>query len=86
MRPMSFATLGGAPTAKIRYDNLPAAVAQVLGFSRTAVETARWTAFRSHFAVDPFSCQPDFPGAHEKPVSRGRSAGSAATTWSPSLL
>ncbi|MBM2623912.1 IS21 family transposase [Actinoplanes sp. LDG1-06] len=62
----AFAALGGVPTGKIRYDNLRAAVAQVLGFSRQRVETSRWTAFRSHFSVDPFYCQPGLQGAHEK--------------------
>jgi transposase len=62
----AFTALGGVPTGKIRYDNLRAAVAQVLGFSRQRVETARWTAFRSHFTVDPFYCQPGLQGAHEK--------------------
>jgi len=62
----AFTTLGGVPTGKIRYDNLKAAVAQVLGFTRQRVETARWTAFRSHFSVDPFYCQPGLQGAHEK--------------------
>ncbi|MEV4281732.1 hypothetical protein [Actinoplanes xinjiangensis] len=42
----AFTTLGGVPTGKIRYDNLRAAVAQVLGFSRQRVETARWTGYR----------------------------------------
>ena len=60
-----FTTLGGVPTGKIRYD-LKAAVAQVLGFARQRVETARWQAFRSHFTVDPFYCQPGLQGAHEK--------------------
>jgi transposase len=62
----AFATLGGVPTGKIRYDNLKAAVAQVLGFSRQRVETARWTAFRSHYGIDAFYCQPGLQGAHEK--------------------
>jgi transposase len=62
----AFTTLGGVPTGKIRYDNLRAAVARVLGFTRQRVETTRWTAFRSHFAVDPFYCQPGLQGAHEK--------------------
>jgi hypothetical protein len=62
----AFTTLGGVPTGKIRYDNLRAAVAQVLGFSRQRVETMRWTAFRSHFSVDAFYCQPGLQGAHEK--------------------
>jgi hypothetical protein len=40
--------LGGVPTGKIRYDNLKAAVASVIGFSRQRVEADRWTAVRSH--------------------------------------
>lgn len=62
----AFTALGGVPTGKIRYDNLKAAVAQVLGFSRQRVETARWTAFRSHYGIDAFYCQPGLQGAHEK--------------------
>ena len=59
-------TLGGVPTGKVRYDNLKAAVAQVLGFNRARVETERWIAFRSHFDLDAFYCQPGQQGAHEK--------------------
>jgi transposase len=62
----AFRVLGGVPTGKIRYDNLKAAVAQVLGFTRNRVETERWTAFRSHWSVEPFYCQPGERGAHEK--------------------
>ncbi|WP_078289992.1 IS21 family transposase [Mycobacterium sp. D16R24] len=62
----AFDTLGGIPAGKIRYDNLKAAVAQVIGFSRQRVETDRWVAFRSHFDVDAFYCQPGITGAHEK--------------------
>jgi transposase len=58
--------LGGVPVGKVRYDNLKAAVAQVLGFNRQRVETERWTAFRSHFGLDAFYCQPGLAGAHEK--------------------
>jgi hypothetical protein len=58
--------LGGVPTGKVRYDNLKAAVAQVLGFSRQRVETERWTAFRSHYGLDSLYCQPGIRGAHEK--------------------
>jgi hypothetical protein len=39
--------LGGVPRGRVRYDNLKAAVAQVLGLSRARVETDRWIAFRS---------------------------------------
>jgi transposase len=62
----AFEVLGGVPVGQIRYDNLKAAVAQVLGFTRQRVENERWTAFRSHFAIDPFYCQPGLQGAHEK--------------------
>jgi len=61
-----YAASHGVPTDKVRYDNLKAAVAQVLGFSRHRVETERWTAFRSHYGLEAFYCQPGFQGAHEK--------------------
>ncbi|MFZ2527497.1 MAG: hypothetical protein WAX14_07565 [Rhodococcus sp. (in: high G+C Gram-positive bacteria)] len=54
------------PAGKIRYDNLKAAVARVLGFSRARVEADRWTAFRSHYDLKAFYCQPGITGAHEK--------------------
>jgi transposase len=44
----AFRVLGGVPAGKVRYDNLKAAVAQVIGLSRSRVEADRWTAFRSH--------------------------------------
>ena len=62
----AFRVLGGVPGGKIRYDNLKSAVAQVIGFSRSRVETDRWTAFRSHWGLDVFYCQPGIAGAHEK--------------------
>lgn len=62
----AFTVLGGVPFDKIRYDNLKAAVAQVLGLTRQRVETDRWIAFRSHMAIDSFYCQPGLTGAHEK--------------------
>lgn len=62
----AFTVLGGVPVGQVRYDNLKAAVAQVLGFSRQRVETERWSAFRSHWAIEPFYCQPGLSGAHEK--------------------
>jgi len=58
--------LGGVPTGKVRYDNLKSAVAQVLGFSRQRRENERWTAFRSHYGLEAFYCQPGISGAHEK--------------------
>ncbi len=62
----AFNVLGGVPTGKIRYDNLKAAVASVVGFSRQRAETDRWTAFRSHYGIEAFYCQPGIQGAHEK--------------------
>lgn len=62
----AFRVLGGVPVGAIRYDNLKAAVANVLGFTRQRVENERWTAFRSHFSIEPFYCQPGLQGAHEK--------------------
>jgi hypothetical protein len=62
----ALAVLGGVPTGPVRYDNLKAAVAQVLGFNRARVETDRWTAFRSHYGLEAFYCQPGIDGAHEK--------------------
>jgi transposase len=62
----AFRVLGGVPSGKIRYDNLKAAVAQVTGLGRLRVEVDRWTAFRSHWGIDAFYCQPGIGGAHEK--------------------
>lgn len=64
--------LGGVPTGKVRYDNPRAAVAQVLGFSRRRVEAERWTAFRSHYGLEAFYCQPGIRGAHEKGGAEGQ--------------
>lgn len=50
----AFRILGGVPAGKIRYDNLKSAVAQVIGLSRSRVETGRWTAFRSHWGLEAF--------------------------------
>jgi hypothetical protein len=61
----ALSVMGGVPTGKVRYDNLKAAVARVLG-SRRRIENERWTAFRSHYALDVLYCQPGIEGAHEK--------------------
>ncbi|MGW3653538.1 IS21 family transposase [Streptomyces sp. NPDC000878] len=58
--------LGGVPRGKVRYDNLKAAVAQILGFSRQRTEPERWIAFRSHWGIESFYCRPGIEGAHEK--------------------
>jgi transposase len=59
-------TLGGVPRSKVRYDNLKAAVARVLGLSRARVEADRWIAFKSHFGIESFYCRLGIEGAHEK--------------------
>ena len=62
----AFDVLGGVPFGKVRYDNLKAAVATVLGLSRSRTEVPRWTAFRSHYGIEAFYCRPGREGAHEK--------------------
>ena len=61
---LAFAHFGGVP-ARIRYDNLKAAVAKVL-FGRDRVENERFVALRSHYGFDSFYCRPGIEGAHEK--------------------
>ncbi|MDN3259845.1 hypothetical protein QWJ26_08465 [Streptomyces sp. CSDS2] len=73
-------TLGGVPRGRVRYDNLKAAVAQVLGLSRARVETDRWIAFRSHFGIEASTAAQAATAPTRKAVSRVRSATSAATT------
>ncbi|WP_240929297.1 Mu transposase domain-containing protein [Streptomyces coryli] len=53
------------PIGKVRYDNLRSAVSRVLGF-RDRREAERWVAFRSHYGLEAFYCQPGKEGAHEK--------------------
>jgi hypothetical protein len=74
----AFRTLGGVPVGKIRYDNLQAAVASVLGFSRQRAETYRWTAFGSHYGIEAFYWQPGITGAHEKGGAEGQIGPSCA--------
>jgi transposase len=62
----AFTVFGGVPY-RIRYDNLKAAVAKVIGLGRHRVENERWTAFRSTYGIDdPFYCLSGVRGAHEK--------------------
>jgi hypothetical protein len=61
----AFSVLGGVPFGQIRYDNLKAAVARLLGLGRLREETDRWTAYRS-VGFDAFYCQPGQRGAHKK--------------------
>jgi transposase len=60
----AFERLGGVP-ARIRYDNLTAAVTRVLK-GRDRVEADRFVALRSHHGFDSFFCEPGERGAHEK--------------------
>ncbi|WP_373281170.1 hypothetical protein [Nocardia araoensis] len=66
--------LGGVPFGKVRYDNLNAAVARVIGLPRRRVETDRWTAFRSHWNLDVFYCQLELPGLTRRAVWKAISA------------
>ena len=54
----------GVP-ARIRYDNLKAAVEKILR-GRDRLESDRFVALRSHYGFDSFFCQPGVKGAHEK--------------------
>ena len=60
----AFEAFGGVP-ARIRYDNLKAAVAKVLR-RRDRAESERFTLMRSHYRFDSFFCIPGVEGAHEK--------------------
>lgn len=66
----ALSVLGGVPRGKVRYDNLKAAVAQVLGFSRQRTEPERWIAFRSHWGIESFYCRPG-TGLRQVPCLRG---------------
>jgi transposase len=61
----AFERLGGVPTGMVRYDNLKSAVSRVL-FGRSREESQRWVAFRGHYLLEAFYCQPGVGGAHEK--------------------
>ena len=60
----AFEHFGGVP-ARIRYDNLKAAVEKILR-GRDRLESERFVALRSHYGFDSFFCQPGVKGAHEK--------------------
>jgi transposase len=60
----AFEHFGGTP-ARIRYDNLKAAVERVLR-GRDRLESDRFVAMRSHYGFDSFFCQPGIKGSHEK--------------------
>ena len=65
--------LGGVPRGQLRYDNLKAAVVEVINYSRARLESQRWLAFRSHYELDPFYCLPGQRGAR-KLISASRLA------------
>jgi transposase len=60
----AFRHFGGVP-ARIRYDNLKAAVIKVLR-GRGRIESDRFIALRSYYGFDSFFCVPGVKGAHEK--------------------
>jgi transposase len=60
----AFEQFGGVP-ARIRYDNLSAAVVKVL-LGRDRLENPRFVALRSHYGFDSFYCRPGLEGSHEK--------------------
>jgi transposase len=60
----AFEHFGGCP-ARIRYDNLKAAVQKMLK-GRNRVEADRFVALRSHYGFDSFFCLPGVKGSHEK--------------------
>ncbi|MDQ4072343.1 MAG: IS21 family transposase [Actinomycetota bacterium] len=61
---LGFEHFGGVP-ARIRYDNLRAAVLKVL-LGRDRLEHPRFVALRSHYGFDSFYCLAGPEGAHEK--------------------
>ena len=61
---LAFAHFGAVP-ARIRYDNLKAAVVKVL-LGRARLENQRFVALRSHYGFDSFYCLPGIEGSHEK--------------------
>jgi transposase len=61
---LAFAHFGGVP-ARVRYDNLKAAVIKVL-LGRERLENERFVTLRSHYGFDSFYCLPGLAGSHEK--------------------
>ena len=61
---LAFAHFGAVP-ARIRYDNLKAAVVKVL-LGRDRLENPRFVALRSYYGFDSFYCLPGIDGSHEK--------------------
>jgi transposase len=61
---LAFVHFGGVP-ARVRYDNLKAAVIKVL-LGRKRLENERFVTLRSHYGFDSFYCLPGLAGSHEK--------------------
>jgi len=61
---LAFERFGSVP-ARVRYDNLKAAVIKVL-LGRERLENERFVALRSHYGFDSFYCLPGIEGSHEK--------------------
>jgi transposase len=74
----------GGVFEQLRFDNLTAAVKQVLK-GRRRVETDRFVALRSHYMFESQFTTPGMKGAHEKAASRARPGASGATTSFRSL-
>jgi hypothetical protein len=55
----------------------------VIGSSRERVEADRWVAFRSHFDINAFHCQPGVTGGHEKGGVEGDIGRFPRNHWCP---
>lgn len=80
----ALSVLGGAPTGRVRYDNMKAAVAKVIGFTRERRENERWVTFREHYSLDSSTAAPAWPAPTRREGWKETSATSVATTWSRS--
>lgn len=76
--------LGGAPTGKVRYDNLKAAVAKVIGSPGKGGRTSGGSPSASTTASTVSTAAPAWPAPMRRVERKGMSATSAATTWSRS--
>jgi transposase len=78
----AFRLLGGVPAGKVRYDNLKAAVAQVLGSAVPGWKTSDGPRSGHTITWTPSTASPASRVPTRKAEWKGRSAGSAATIWS----
>ena len=80
----AFSVLSRVPL-RIRYDNLKLAVARVL-LGRDRIESERFIASRSDYGYDASPAAPARTVRTKRAASKATSAGSGATTWSPSPM